>query len=144
MSGSETSLEELLSRVLGEVIKQGFVAKLADDLYIGGTTPRDLLSNWTTVLECLDRANLKLSSTKTVVGPNEVTILGWIWRHGEIHASPHKVAALSMCAKPVSIKNMRSFLGAYKMLARVIPGCSTFLHPLNRSTAGKSSQQRMV
>ena len=38
---------------------------------------------------------------------------------------------------------MRSFLGAYKILSRVIPGCSYFLQPLNRTTAGKSSTQKI-
>ena len=38
---------------------------------------------------------------------------------------------------------MRSFLGAYKMLSRVIPGCSYFLQPLNHTTAGKSSTQKI-
>ena len=28
-------------------------------------------------------------------------------------------------------------------MARVIPNCSKFLHPLNRSTAGKTSQQKV-
>ena len=36
MLGSETALEEILNRVLGDLIPLGYVAKLADDLYIGG------------------------------------------------------------------------------------------------------------
>ena len=39
MPGSETSLEELMSRVLGDFIQEGWVAKIADDLYVGGDTP---------------------------------------------------------------------------------------------------------
>ena len=46
MPGSETCLEELLSRVLGDLIQEGFVAKLADDLYCGGDTIEELLHNW--------------------------------------------------------------------------------------------------
>ena len=38
MPGSETALEELMCRVLGPFLKEGIVAKIADDLYCGGNT----------------------------------------------------------------------------------------------------------
>ena len=44
MPGSETALEELMSRVLGDLLKEGIVAKIADDLYCGGNSPSELLS----------------------------------------------------------------------------------------------------
>ena len=37
MPGSETALEELLCRVLGDLLEEGVVAKLADDIYCGAT-----------------------------------------------------------------------------------------------------------
>ena len=51
MPGSETALEELTCRILGDLVQQGVVAKLADDLYVGGNTPSDLLDNWIKVLQ---------------------------------------------------------------------------------------------
>ena len=41
MPGSETALEELMCRVLGNLLEEGVVVKLADDLYGGGSTPTD-------------------------------------------------------------------------------------------------------
>lgn len=41
MPGSETTLEELMCRVLGDHLQAGFVSKLADDLYCGGNTPEE-------------------------------------------------------------------------------------------------------
>ena len=38
MPGTETALEELLCRVLGDLITAGEVVKIADDLYMGGST----------------------------------------------------------------------------------------------------------
>ena len=143
MPGSESALEELLSRVLGDLIAKGVIAKLADDLYVGGDTGLELLQNWEEVLYSLDAAGLRLTEPKTVIGPKETDVLGWLWREGQLIASPHKVAALSMCVRPKSVKEMRSFLGAYKVLARVIPKCSHFLQPLTRATAGKTSIQKI-
>ena len=45
MPESETALEELMFRVLSNCIQDGIVAKLADDLYCGGNTLNELLSN---------------------------------------------------------------------------------------------------
>ena len=69
MPGSETALEEMMCRVLGDLIQEGCVTKLADDLYCGGDSPETLLSNWRRVLESLDRCNLRLSPTKTIICP---------------------------------------------------------------------------
>lgn len=43
MPGSETSLEELMCRVLSDLLQEGNVAKLGDDLYCGGNTIEELL-----------------------------------------------------------------------------------------------------
>ena len=37
--GSETALEELMCRVLGDLLTEGVVTKLANDLFCGGNTP---------------------------------------------------------------------------------------------------------
>lgn len=45
MPGTETAVEELMCRVLGDCLQDGYVAKLADDLYCGGQTVDELLYN---------------------------------------------------------------------------------------------------
>ena len=98
MPGSETALEELMCRILGDYLQEGFVAKLADDLFCGGDTPDELLQNWERVLESLKKCGICLSPTKTVICPKTITILGWVWSQGCISASPHRVATLATCS----------------------------------------------
>ena len=100
MPGSETALEELMCRVLGDLLQEGCVAKIADDLYCGGNTPAELLTNWKKVLSALDKCDLRLSAKKTIISPVSTTILGWIWSRGSIHASPHRIATLASCPPP--------------------------------------------
>ena len=121
MPGSETALEELTCRVLGHLLQKGIVVKIADDLYCGGNTPHELLENWKKVLQALCQCDLRLSASKTVVNPTSTTILGWIWRSGTLQASPHRIATLASCPAPETVARMRSFIGAYKVLARVLP-----------------------
>ena len=82
MPGSETALKEVMCRVLGPLLQDGFMAKIAHDLYYGGNTPHDLLHNWQKVLHILHQCNLRLSAHKTIICPRTTTILGWIWNAG--------------------------------------------------------------
>jgi len=144
MPGSETALEEVMCRVLGELIQEGKVVKLADNLYCGGNNLDELYNNWEEVLKCLSRNNLHLSPAQTVINPKTVNILGWVWTEGVLTASPHAVSSLITCQKPQTVKQMRSFIGAYKILARVIPKCAAIIAPLDEMTAGKPSAEKLA
>ena len=52
------ALEQLTSQVLGDLLKEGIVAKIADDLYCGGNSPGELLLNWKIVLQNDRQRNL--------------------------------------------------------------------------------------
>ena len=95
MPGSETALEELMCCVLGDLLQEGIVAKIADDLYCGGDTPTDLLQNWKRVLSALANCDLRLSAPKTVVNPKSTMILGWIWSSRSLRACP----CLMLCSR---------------------------------------------
>ena len=138
--GSETALEELMCRVLGDLLQEGCVAKIADNLYCGGNSHQELLTNWGRVLLALDRCNLRLSPAKTIICPASTTILGWIWSQCSIRASLHHVAALASYKPLKNVHGLRAFVGSYKMLGRVLSGAAKLLAPLESLTAGRQSQ----
>ena len=144
MPGSETALEELMCRVVGPLLQEGTIAKLADDLYCGGNSFEELLANFARLLESLHNCNLRLSSKKTIICPKSTTILGWIWQQGTITASPHRITTLCQAPLPTTVNGMRSFIGAYKFLSRVLPGCAAAIAPLDDAIAGMSSQDKLT
>lgn len=76
MPTSETCLEGLMSCVLGELVQEGCVAKIANNLYVGGNSPEDVLHNWHCILtRLLLHNNLWLS---TLTCPKKATVLGWV------------------------------------------------------------------
>ena len=81
MPGSETALEELMCRVLGELTEAGEVIKLADDLFCGANAPDALLSNWREVLAALHQSDLRLSAHKTTVALYYCPWLGLVQWH---------------------------------------------------------------
>ena len=104
MPGSEIALEELMCCVLGDLLKERIVTKLADDLYCGGNTPDELITNWQRVLEALHRCELSLSPAETIIAPKKTVILGWVWEAGTIRASPHPISSLAACSPPKLLK----------------------------------------
>ena len=134
----------MMCHTLGDLIQEGCMTKLADDLYCGGDSPDTLLSNWRRVLESLDHCNLCLSPTKTIICPKSTTILSWIWSQGTLSASPHRIAVLSSCPPPQRVKGLRSFIGAYKALGRVLPNCSDTVDPLECTLIGLQSNDKLL
>ena len=106
MPGSETALEEIMSRVLGDFIQEGFVTKIADDLYMGGDSEDELVSHWLVVLQALSKNNLGLSSLKTVIARKSKIVLGWVWQNGSLRASPHRVAAIASVEPSVGFNSL--------------------------------------
>jgi len=117
---------------------------LADDLYCGGNSPQELLQNFKRVLQARYRCHLRLLASKTIISPKTTTVLGWIWSSGTPCANQHSVNTLASCPTPDSVGQMRSFVGAYKVLSRLLPGCSSLLAPLDNVTAGRQSQDAIA
>ena len=57
--------------------------------------------------------------------------------------NPHRISTLASCTTPENGCGMKSFINAYKVLARVIPGCSLVLAPLDDANVGHSSTDRI-
>lgn len=143
LAGSEGALEELLSKVFGDFIMEGSVLKLADDFYVGADTVEELLSVWSRVLEKMNANGLKLSPTKTVICPKSTEVLGWTWKQGTLQATKHRLNALAECPPPEKVKGLRSFIGSYKFISRVLPYYSAMMGPLDQICAGAESSDRI-
>lgn len=58
---------------------------------------------------------------------------------GKLKASPHRIATLSSCCPPEKVSGLKSFIGAVKVLSRVVPGCASLIAPLDDAIAGQDS-----
>ena len=135
-------LGEIVSRVLGDCLAEGILAKLSDDLIVGVNTIEELASNWSKVLQRLHEHNLTLSADKTFICPKSVNIVGWIWRNGKLDA--HRTNPLTVCGPPDTVKQMRSCIGAFRAVSRCVQGYAKFLCNLEDAVAGKESAERIV
>ena len=143
LPGSEAALEELLSRIFGDLIRAGKMVKVADDLFLGSLSINDLAATWKEVLHRLKLNGLKLSPTKTRINPESATILGWEWSRGSLRPGKHRLNALANCDPPKSVKALRSFIGCYKFMSRVLPCYAEILKPLEEICAGRESADKI-
>ena len=111
---------------------------------MGANTVEVLIDNWVKVLQRLQENNLSLSASKTFICPKKVLILGWVWEAGSLSANPHKIAPLTSVATPPTCSSMRSFIGAFKALAKCIPRYASLVSPLEDSIKGLQGAQRIT
>lgn len=107
--GLKTVQEELICRVLGDLLEEGIVVKLTDELYCGADT-LELVFNFPRILAALNKCDLKLSASKNVIAPRKTTIRGWICQQGPLSARPHH-RATAFCEMPTKVIAMRSLFG---------------------------------
>ena len=71
------------SEPCADLVQNGVVAKIADDLYSGSDTISEALTNWAQV-QALHQNNLHLSASKTIIHPKSTAVLGWLWSQGTL------------------------------------------------------------
>ena len=54
------------------------------------------------------------------------------------------MATLSPADPPTTVHGLRSFIGSYKVLSRVLPDYSSLLDPLDQAVAGKDSREKIL
>ena len=134
----DEELSQLLYKVLGDLIMEGIVLKIADDLIVGGNTIDQAIKNWESVLNKLSLANLKLSPSKIRIFPEIATIFGWQVKNGMITPDPHRQLALTKTKYTdiQKIGELRSWMGIFKTFLIAMPGVAELMDPFDKFVAG--------
>ena len=142
--GQSEELDELLSKILGPEMRDGKVARIADDIYIGGRNEKETADNYKDILQKFQAANIKISASKTKIFLKSVDILGWKWSQGGyLSPSPHRVNALrnTKYTDIKNVKDLRSYLGLYKTLLPASPNLTLLLNPFDMQVADRDSKE---
>lgn len=141
-NASEHSYERL-ARIFGDLCMQEKMTRMADGLYILADTVQELYENFRTVLDRAKKAGLTFKPKKIVIAPKETVLFGWKKSNEGWHPTDHTISPLTKVEKPVTVKQLRSFLGSYKQLVECINNYAVLLHPLEQLVAGKESAERI-
>ena len=92
-----------------------------DDLLVTGKSFVDNLSNLQQVLDRLRDVNLKLSPEKSLLCQSQVCYLGHIVGSEGVSTDPAKIDVVKTWPKPLSIKDVKQFLGFCSYYWKFVP-----------------------
>ena len=136
--------DRVILRVLEPAIKNRQCVRMADNMIVGGNTPKEAATNYELVLKLCGGAGLTFKASKTVICPQKINILGRIWENGSTRPSDHLTETLSKVSPPSTVKQMRSFLGGAKQMKENLSNYSELFHPLERVTSGRKSGEKIM
>ena len=139
---SERSYEKLL-RIFGDMIQNGHLAQMADGLHVLGDSVEQLANNYEQVLMRADLCNLTFKPSKVIVCPRDISLFGWDLKGQKWYPTAHTTSTLVNAQLPVTVKQLRSFLGSFKQLSASLPNYASTIHILEQTAAGKKSAERI-
>ena len=138
---SDVELDQVLARLLGDDMTAGHCLAARDDLFVGGDTIDEALSNWKSVLKKIADSNLKVTARKVRVFSNDTEVFGHRIKGGEVRPSDHNIKSL-LETSPDQLKTVRqvnAWKGLYKTLIRHLPNLAEFMSPFDTACGGKES-----
>lgn len=116
-----------------------FVVIYFDDVYVHSQDPNDHPEHLRKFLERCDQYSLSLNGEKTVIGANEIEVLGHIIGNDEVKMSPSKLETIRNWPRPSNKKQLMSFLGLCNYDSRFIANYSSYVSVLYKLTETKAN-----
>lgn len=134
----------IFQRAMDDVLRE-HIGKICyvymDDVVVFGKTLEEAATNLKTILQTLQRANLKVQPDKSEFFKKSVEFLGYIITEHGIRANPDKVETIEKWPTPKSIKELRRFLGLIGYYRRFIRDFAKIAKPLTRLFRGEKDRQ---
>ena len=93
--GMSEEFNLLVKKIIKKELHEGRCCQIIDDVFIGGETQEEAATTYIKILNKFKLANIKVAASKTFVFPQQVDILGWVWKQGgRLEPSPHRRNAL--------------------------------------------------
>ena len=135
---ASATFQQLLENCLGDLNLNWCIIYL-DDVIIFSKTPGEHIQRLRGVFQKLWEAGLKLKPSKCEFFRTKISYLGHIVSKDGIETHPKKVDAIKNWPIPVSVTDIRSFLGFTNHYHRFINGYVQIAKPLYKLISGKTA-----
>ncbi|KZS09595.1 Uncharacterized protein APZ42_026144 [Daphnia magna] len=112
-------------------------SQMTSSSIIFSKTPLEHISNLRKIFDLLEEANLKVKLSKCRFLETSVQYLGHVISADDVAPDPAKIESLGNYRKPLTVKEMQSFLGLASYYRLFIKGFSTVAHPLIHQAKGE-------
>ena len=137
LANAPATFERLMEQVLTGLLLTTALIYL-DDVLVAGRSLSDQLPHLRTVLQRFRSAGLKLAPEKCFLFQKEVKYLGHVVSEAGIATDFEKVEAVRSWPIPISVKELRSFLGLCSYYRRFIAGFADIAQPLYKCSEGST------
>ena len=105
---------------------------------------QDAVDRWEKTLQCLEDNNLKAEPAKTQCFPDSLDLLGWTKKGNLLIPDKHRTNTLVSAELPVTVKNLRSYLGSYNTFYKCKKDISILLSSLAKLTANDKASSAKI
>ena len=135
---------ERLARIYGDMCGEERMTRMADGLFILGDSLENLAANFREALSRARLCGLTFKPSKVVVAPVNTVIFGWKKEGAGWKPTSHTISPLTKAEPPITVKQLRSWLGSYKQITNCINNYAALLGPLEDIIGGRASAERIV
>ena len=128
LCNAPATFQSLMNRIFAHCIDD-FLVVYMDDLLIFSKDEQSNLEHIETVLSRLRKHELYVSPAKCEFFKREIDFLGLIVGRYGLKVNPNKVSVLKEWPKPISLTEVRSFLGLIQFFRRFIKSFSEMATP---------------
>ena len=135
---------ERLGRIYGDMCAREAMTRMADGLYVLGNTYAELYENLHEVLNRAEIANLTFKPSKIIICPVDTVIFGWRKQGDAWIPTSHSTLPLINADLPVTVKQLRSWIGSYKQLSTCIKNYAVPLSGLEKLTGSDKNSSTKI
>ena len=130
LCNAPSTFQRLMERIFADQSCQSLLLYL-DDVIVFSSSFEQHLQRLETVLQRLQKENLRAKLSKCCLFQKEVKYLGHVVSSEGVSTDPEKIAAVAKWRAPTNVKELKSFLGFASYYRRFVAGFSKIAAPLN-------------
>ena len=120
------------------------MTRMADGLYVFGNTYAELFENLNEVFDRARLSNLTFKPSKIIICPLNTVIFGWQKQGDAWLPLQHTTLPLINAPLPITVKQLRSWIGSYKQLSTCIQNYAIPLSRLEKLTGSDKSSSMKI
>ncbi len=131
----------IFQRCVDDILRP-YIGKFAyvyiDDVLIYSSSPEEHIEHIRIIINALHQANMKISNEKSHFFQDSVEYLGHIIKYNRITVDPSKIQTIKDFPIPITLKELRSFLGLASYYRKFIQNFAAIVKPLTTFLRGEN------